>query len=383
MAKNDFFVIYIITKLELGGAQKICLSLFKRFSENGNALLITGPGGLLDGQAQEIGETIFVKTLLNSISPRNFWKDILAFWQIRQIIKEALKKHKNVIVHTHSSKAGIIGRLAAWLAGCKNIVHTIHGFSFNPYQNRIKFYVFWILEFFTNFISSKLIFVSKTDQFYATSKMWVSEKKCLIIRAFPTHIPTKNYIKPKFGMKTVTIGTVSCFKPQKNLFDLLEAIKILTSRLARQSRPIKLNLEIIGDGELREKIEKWTQESKLQNRIKLHGWQQDLKPFFSKIDIFAMSSLWEGLPCAVVEAKLFKLPVVSYDVGGTKEIISNGKNGFLIKPGDKKSLCNKLAFLINSSSFRAKLGAKEYDFKEFDKNHTMALHRKLYENSIE
>lgn len=383
MTKKNFFVIYIITKLELGGAQKICLSLFQNFSRDGKALLISGQGGLLDEQAEQIGPTIFVKTLINSISPLKFWKDLVAFWQISKIIKDSLKTHENVIVHTHSSKAGIIGRLAAWFAGCKNIVHTVHGFSFNPYQNIVKFCLFWSLELITNFISTRLIFVSKTDQNYATSKMFVPQKKCVLIRAFPTHTPAKDYKKLKIEKKTVTIGTISCFKPQKNLFDLLEAIKVITNRTTRQKNSVQVNLEIIGDGELREKIEAWTREKKLKTRIKLHGWCQNLQPFFSKIDIFAMSSLWEGLPCAVVEAKLFNLPVISYDVGGTREIITDGLNGFLIKPGNKKSLCDKLNFLVNNSVFRNKISRKGYNFQEFDKIYTMALHKKLYLNSIE
>ncbi len=383
MAQKNFFVIYIITKLELGGAQKICLSLFEYFVKNDKALLITGQGGTLDRKAEKIGPVIFLKTLINSVSPKAFYKDLISFIKIFKIVKKSLKEHENVLVHTHSSKAGIIGRFAARIAGCKNIIHTIHGFSFNPYQNPIKYWLFWISEFLANIVSSKLIFVSKIDMDYAISKMLVPAHKCTVIRAFPSHVPETSYKKTKSNISKITIGTVSCFKEQKNLFDLLEAFKTICQRAARKRSKVQVNLEIVGDGNLRAKIKSWINQAKLETRIKLHGWLDNLEPFFSKIDIFSLSSLWEGLPCAVIEAKLFKLPVVLYNVGGSKEVIENGLNGFLIKPGDRKSLSDYLELLANNQRLRLKIGQLGYDFAEFERLYTMALHKKLYLDLIE
>lgn len=374
---QNTLVIYIITHLELGGAQKVCLSLFEHFSKKAKTKLITGSYGQLFGQAEEVGPVIKVKELVNKISLSGLILDLQAFFKIYSTINADLKRYDKVIVHTHCSKAGIIGRWAAWMAGCKQIIHTVHGFGFNPYQNIFKQTLIWLAEFFTNLITTKIIFVSKKDQSYAQRKMWTSSSKTSVIRASPAHLPTSKP-RPNVLKNIVTVGTISCFKPQKNLFDLLNSFKTLIDRLKAKKSPVQTKLEIIGDGKERKKIEQWIEKNHLKQSITLRGWVNNPSVFLKSIDIFAMSSLWEGLPCAVVEAQMFKVPVVAYNVGGISEVIRNGENGFLIKPGDFKALSNKLDLLVGNKHLRAKMSDLSQKNFEFSKTHAFSLHEKLY-----
>ncbi|MCR4662396.1 MAG: glycosyltransferase, partial [Endomicrobiaceae bacterium] len=137
---NKIKLAIIVTKLELGGAQKVAISLCEKLDKNKfETVLICGCGGILDEETKNKIRVIFVKDLIREINPI---KDLKALFSIYKI----LKQEKPNIVHTHSSKAGIIGRFAAKMCGIRNIIHTIHGFSFNDTQSFLKKNLFICLE---------------------------------------------------------------------------------------------------------------------------------------------------------------------------------------------------------------------------------------------
>ena len=151
---NKIKVAIIVTKLELGGAQKVAISICEKLDKSKfEPFLICGCGGILDEETKNKIRVIFIKDLVREISPI---KDLKALYSIYKI----LQQEKPIIVHTHSSKAGIIGRFAAKLCGIKNIIHTIHGFSFNNTQNFLKKNLFIFLERIGAKISKYLIPVS-------------------------------------------------------------------------------------------------------------------------------------------------------------------------------------------------------------------------------
>ena len=137
---NKTKVAVIITKLELGGAQKVAISICEKIDKTKfEPFLICGCGGILDEETKNKIRVIFIKDLVREINPI---KDLKALYSIYKV----LKHEKPNIVHTHSSKAGIVGRLAARMCGIKNIIHTIHGFSFNDTQSFLKKNLFIFLE---------------------------------------------------------------------------------------------------------------------------------------------------------------------------------------------------------------------------------------------
>ena len=150
-------VCYIITKLELGGAQKFTLYTTENLDkENFSTFLITGRGGMLEDEAAEKIKLYSLSNLVREISPL---KDLKALFNIMQV----LRIERPDIVHTHSSKAGILGRLAAKLMGIKTIIHTIHGYSFNDTQSWYKKNLYVFLERFCSFFSDKLIVETQED----------------------------------------------------------------------------------------------------------------------------------------------------------------------------------------------------------------------------
>lgn len=402
--KKKSNVLYIITKLELGGAQKVCLSLLKGIKDNGGfAGLVSGDQGALVKEVQNLDSVFLLKDFKREIGLKNLFKDIKLFFQLIKLIRKIKKKYPDLIVHTHSTKAGILGRWAALFAGIKKRVHTVHGFGFHEHQNKIEWLFIYLMEFFTAFITTHYVCVSKYDANTGSKLLPFFEKRYSIIRAAVEYdkffIPAKsisNFDEGKF-----IIGTVSCFKPQKNLIDLLRAFKKvindLTEKSEKHTRPshkasagtasVKIFnvkeqfiLQIIGDGILRKELQSWVVKNNLQNNVEFLGWQSNVASWIKTWNLFAMSSLWEGLPCAIIEARLSRLPVVAYRISGIPEVIINNKNGFLVKPGDWEMLAEKIKFFILNQKDYLEISNYNDPLLDFHENSMIKNHIILYKS---
>lgn len=338
-------VVYIITKLELGGAQKVCLALYQDVAKkNIETILISGNEGVLRDQVAHDEQTILLDDFKREVGFALFFSELRAFWNLFTILRKIKKETPDVIVHTHSTKAGIMGRWAAFFAGVRYRIHTVHGFGFHDYQSKLSWCIIYGIEWITALITTHFVCVSKKDQEFGAAWFPFFKKRSSVIRAAVDEkkylVPSQSLAKWNEGERFV-IGTIACFKPQKNLLDLLRAFYKMIHRFPEDIRS-GIYLEIIGDGEQRQMLLEWIMMHRLENQVILHGWKDDVAPFLHTWDLFALSSLWEGLPCAVVEARLAKLPVVAYDVGGISEIIHDGQNGYLVKPGDWRTLSDRL-----------------------------------------
>lgn len=364
---DDTAVVYILTKLELGGAQKVCLSLLEGLEKEGKTTyLITGSSGTLVDQVKQKQNIIFIEHLQREIkSPIS---EIKGFVAIVGTLRQLKKRHKNIIVHTHSTKAGLFGRWAAFFARIKTRMHTVHGFGFHEHQNKLYWAINYLLELATSFITTHYICVSEKDRFTGKKLFLKFNKKSHLIRAaidnekFVAARKLKQNNKEKF-----IFGTVACFKPQKNLFDLLTAFKTVN-----QNNP-NTYLEIIGDGILRSKIELWIEENSLTNKVKLLGWQDNVAQIMAEWNAFVLSSLWEGLPCAVIEARILGLPVVAYDVGGISEIIKSGQNGWIVRPKDICGLAEVMEIAIKNNNKN-----NSENLEQFYKQTMVSKHLDLY-----
>jgi glycosyltransferase involved in cell wall biosynthesis len=374
--KYGINVLYIITKLELGGAQKVCISLIKGMQEEGhNPLLITGKEGYFVKDFQKEPNVLFVDTFKREISIKYFFKEIINFLKIIKRIRNITKVNDHLIVHTHSTKAGIIGRWAAFFCGVKTRVHTIHGFGFNQHQSWFKWLPIYLLEFLTNFITTHYICVSSEDVKTGLKLFPNFAKKHSIIRASidweKFYIPAKK-IKNIDQNKEFVFGTISCFKEQKNLFDLLKAFKYV-----HENNP-KTKLEIIGDGALRKDIESWINKNNLQKIIKLHGWQNEVKSIMIEWNTFVLTSLWEGLPCSIVEARMLNLPVISYNTGGIHDIIIPNVNGLLYPQKDWLKLANGMLKISKDNAIYSKFQLYRDDLSDFNSKKMIQEHIQLY-----
>jgi len=367
-------VLHIITKLEFGGAQANTLytvaNLDRRYFE---AKVVSGSGGILAGDAPP-DLLICACRLAREINP---FKDLAALIELFRIIK----KEKPEIVHTHSSKAGVLGRLAARLAGAPVIIHTFHGFGFHERQNFFKRSLFIFLERLCAFFSDALIFVSNANMDYARSARIGEEKKYRLIRS---GIKLKNYpaaIDRAAKRKTlgvpanaVLVVSLGNFKPQKNPAHFIAAAR----RLLAEFRDTAFMF--VGGGEKLEGARAEAASLGLGTRCLFPGWRQDSAEILAAADIFMMTSLWEGLPRSLVEAMKTGLPPVCYKTDGVADLISDGANGFAVEPGDLETLIARLRLLISDPALRSEMAARAAgcDLSEFDIDHMVREQETLY-----
>lgn len=379
---NQIHVLYIITKLELGGAQKVCLSLLNGLNKSdAQALLISSTSGVLADSVKENPNVILLKSLDRELSIKMIWKEIICFFQLIARIRILKKQYPNLIVHTHSTKAGISGRWAAFFAGIKYRIHTVHGYAFHAHQPWLIWLSIYICEFITSLITTHFVCVSSEDVKTGIRVFpWFAKKHSIIRAAVESDkffIPAQKANPfPEKAEQPFIFGTIACFKKQKNLFDLLHAF----AQVHENNKNTRL--EIIGDGVLRPSIEQWINERNLMHAITLHGWQHSVAEFMLTWHAFVLSSLWEGLPCAIVEARLLKLPVLSYNTGGIHDVITPGENGFLYKQKDWQSLADGMLKLTRNKALYTKLQSHPDDLHDFDTSHMVNDHIQLYRKLI-
>lgn len=343
-------ILYLITKLELGGAQKQLLSLISGLDkERYRVFLFTAKKGIMLSDASSIDGLILARSRWLE-RPINPFKDILAFCEIYAFIK----KNNIQIVHTHSSKAGILGRLSSGLAKVKFICHTVHGWSFNDFQPFFRRKLFILLERFCARFTDKIIVVSCADRQKGLDKRIGGPDKFQLIRygidysEFTSNSPD---IRKELGLgaQDLTVGMVACFKPQKAPQDFIKL-----AFLVNQSMSF-VKFILVGDGVLRARIQAAINKFNLQSNVILTGWRKDIHRILSAIDVFALTSLWEGLPVTVLEAMVSSIPVIATNTGGIEELIIDGKTGFLVSPQDTRGMAEKLTLLLKDAGLRGQV----------------------------
>ena len=364
-------VVHIITKLELGGAQQNTLFTVAHLNRDAyNPVLISGSEGILVNQAKQLTDVNvhLLPDLVREIRPL---KDVGAFIKMRRILKQVQKgvNGAQVIVHTHSSKAGILGRWAARLAGVRLIVHSVHGFSFNDFQPSLvrAFYVF--LERITARITTAFVTVSESDRKAGIGKRIFKRDDVTLIRS---GIDIKRFCHPpgdRFSLRETLgvdcdvplIAMVACFKPQKAPLDFVRVAKVVLDERS------DARFCLVGDGLLRPQIETLIDEMKISDKVVLLGWRRDIPEIMHSIDLLLLTSLWEGLPRVLPQAMASGIPVVATNVNGSPEAVKNGLNGYLLPPGDVVGMAEKIIYLLNNPGEARAMGQKGRELvEEFD-----------------
>lgn len=380
MKKTDKInILHVITTLELGGAQKQALSLLSNLDcAQYNKHLISAPQGLLMQEAQALNDVslCLLPTLRRRISLLN---DIKSFLFIIKYVKQ----HNIHIVHTHSSKAGIIGRWGGCIGGAKAVIHTIHGWSFNDYMRLPLKRLYIFLEKITAGITTAFIAVSKNDINKGLHyKIGRQNQYNLIHYGISGNVnispEQKARTKQALGIDSgkVCVGMIACLKPQKNPLDF---VKLAANICHKYPDAVFLSA---GDGILRNAMQEFIKEKKLEDKVKLCGWRKDIENIIAVCEIIVLTSLWEGMPIALLEAMAFSRPVVAYASDGVKEMIIDGENGYLIRPKDLQGLSEKVTFLLTDRGTAEKIGAGAKEFfkqEKFRPQYMLKKTEKLYE----
>ncbi len=373
-------ILYVITKLELGGAQKQLLSLIQGLNkEKFNPHLVTAEDGLLLNAAAKIPNLKLTccRFLERPIHPV---KDTLALFFLYFYIK-----NNNIdIIHTHSSKAGILGRWAAKAAGIKIIIHTVHGWSFHDYQHKVAYHLYLFLEKACAVFTSKIIVVSQSDKNKGLAHAVGSRDKYALVkyainaREFKDGV-VSSAAREKLGLSGagLVVGTVACLKKQKSPLDFIK----LASAVKKDFPDTKFIL--VGDGALRRKVYTLIKKLNLEEAVILTGWRNDIPLILSCLDVFVLTSRWEGLPIAALEAMAAGVPLVATDTGGIGEVVVNGKTGYLIKTGDIQSMRNRVRELLEDARQRdefARLSRIAIDSEEFLLSNMLKNTEEIYFN---
>jgi glycosyltransferase involved in cell wall biosynthesis len=343
-------ICHIITKLELGGAQKNTLYTVSHLDPSKfETFLISGEQGILDFEAMEkLGErVIFAREMKRSINPLF---DLIALIKLTIVLKK-IRPH---IIHTHSSKAGILGRWAGFFAGVKVRIHTIHGFGFSPFHPLPVRWLFIFLERITSLVTTYFICVSENNLKEGIRLGIIKGGKAEIIRSgveiekFMNANVEVEKKKRELGipLDKKIIGMVACFKPQKAPLDFVRIARIL------KDKRDDLHFVMIGDGELRERIEEEILRLGLKDNFSILGWRKDVEEIFKIVDLFVLTSLWEGLPQVIPQAYASGVPMVVSDVDGNREFVEDGVNGFTFKPHDLQRAVEGIEKLLDNYELR-------------------------------
>lgn len=356
-------VLFVITQSEWGGAQKFMFSLVSKLNkENFDILVAVGNTG--DGEfsarLEKSGVTVHhLRFLTREIDPVN---DFKAVFELRKLIKEFRPR----TVFLNSSKAGLVGSLAARCFKKLKVIYRIGGWAFNdpnPWLKR-KFYT-WA-ERYTAGLKDYIVLNNKRD-FDQAKKLKIRPRKGLEliyngVDPYKIEFLEKNAAKIKlssllkhgqkdFLQSDFIVGTIANFYETKGLKYLIEAAGVFVRESA--NNPIFL---LIGDGPEREKLELQIKESGLENKVLLPGRVSEAYAYLSAFDVFVLPSVKEGFPWAVLEAMAAKLPIIATDVGGNSEIIDNNKNGILVRPGEPADIATALNHIEEKESIRKEMG---------------------------
>lgn len=380
-------ILRIISRLNIGGPAIHTILLSHELDKMGyQTILVKGSEGVKEGNMMALAQEKGVKPVLIPDLGReiDLKKDMKALYKIYKLIKS----ERPDIVHTHTAKAGAVGRIEAWLAGVPTIVHTFHGHVFEGYFGRLKTWIFIIIERILARLTDSIITLSEgLKKELVNIKIAPSSKISIIplgleLDRFISPDVRKNRFKTSLGIApdTLLVGIVGRLVPIKGHRVFLEAVrKIMKLRLdISDLQPVKFI--VIGDGELRSELEEYTDGLDIREHVIFTGFRADLPDIYADTDIIVLSSYNEGTPVSLIEAMTAGVPIVATKVGGVSDLIHDGVTGLLVPAGDADALAAGVIRLLDDPALRKQMGenAKKAVYPKYDVSNLVKNMDELY-----
>jgi glycosyltransferase involved in cell wall biosynthesis len=320
---------------------------------------VTGPetgseGGLLDGREGSL-DVVYVPHLVRSINPAF---DARATAELYQIFR----RMKPDIVHTHSSKAGVLGRIAARAARVPLVVHTLHSLVYHDYQPALVNFTYRNIKRTLVPLTDFYVSVSDNIRDRAIAARIGSPERHATVRSgfltdeFVAQLIPRPEARARFGLPDdrVIVGCVARLFPLKGHAEILEAAR----RLVRRQPDVLF--AFVGSGPLQPELERTVRQYGLENNVRFLGrvTPEEIPAVLSAFDILAHASLREGLARVIPQGVLAGLPVVCYDLDGSGEVVTDGFNGFLVAPRDTAAFADRLETLVTDAALRETLGGR-------------------------
>ncbi len=294
-----------------------------------------------------------------------------------KLLKDLFTRLKPDIVHTHSSKAGILGRLAAHEARVPVIIHTFHGFAFHRFQNPILFRGYVAAERKAADKTTHMIFVSRDNWKWARELGLTKNSTASLIRSgvetSPLTFSQPESFREQWGIPAGhrMVGMIGCLKPQKDPLTFVAAADLVTRKLP------DVHFVLAGDGDLRDAVLRRIGRMRHADRFHFLGWIRNTEQLLSDLNLVVLTSLWEGLPRVIPESTVAGIPVIASDIEGNREIIHPGRNGVLAIPGNALDFAAKIEQGLQQSwTVDPQLSAQIR--KEFDIDQMVRQQEELY-----
>ncbi|RFU64880.1 glycosyltransferase family 4 protein [Peribacillus glennii] len=361
-------IVQLITRMDtIGGAQIHVSDLAVSLKKSGHEVYVMTGGSIcvIDFLKVEEIPVIYNKNIIREI---NLIKDVKALKETIRILKEISPD----LVAAHTSKAGIIGRIASWSLGIP-CIYTPHGWSFTEGVSKKKRSLYILFEKLIGIISKGVINVSKYDEELALKHKVLPKGKMITIHngvhdILPSQMAALKDEPPVLIM-------VARFDPPKTQLALLKILAKL--------QDIDWKLNLVGDGKQLEEAMEYSEERGLSDRVCFLGARTEIPDLLAQAQVFVLISNWEGLPLSILEAMRCGLPIIASDVGGVKEAVEDSVNGFLIPKDNEMELADKLSLLLTQPEMRVQMGKKSREVYEnnftFDqmKQKTVTYYKKI------
>jgi glycosyltransferase involved in cell wall biosynthesis len=370
-------VLRILNRFNLGGPTYNVAYLTRYLNHGFETKLV---GGMPDeGEADSMhilnGQGLHPEILVDLKRAPNLTDDYRAYRHIKKIIEE----YKPDIVHTHASKAGALGRLAAMNAKVPVVVHTYHGHVFDGYFNGFKTKVYQMIERWLASKSNGIVAISpeQKSDLVDVYRICKSDKVKVIplgfdLNRFQTERELKrDFIREKYKINDdeIAVAIIGRLAPIKNhdlFFEILKKVEIKTGR--------KVKVFIVGDGLERERLEIKAATFGVSEKVSITftSWIQDIAEFNAGLDLVCLTSTNEGTPVSLIEAQASGIPVVTTDVGGVQAVVKDGETGYVVPLNNPDLFAEKLLKLIEDDNLRQNMSQNGWAHVK-DKFHYQAL----------
>jgi glycosyltransferase involved in cell wall biosynthesis len=376
-------ICFIITRLVAGGAQKVVLDLINALhKENPNIYLIAGPETGREGSFWPIAQKILpAENLLkcpHMVRSVNPIKDLLAyFW-----LKKKLAQLKVDIVHTHTSKSGVLGRLAAKKINVPVIIHSTHGLIYSVDANipgvkgRLAISIFKKLEIMVGKFTDHLITLSENETGDAIRLNLINSSS---VTAVSNGILLDGFAAIERDLHSwegqyVRLGIAGRLNAEKGHDILIRAVRNLAQKFPH------VTLKIAGDGPLLDSLQNLTKECGIEENVTFCGFLEDMESFLKEIDIFILSSHYEGFGIVLVEAMAAGIPIVATDVGGVREVVDDGRCGIVVPPGSEGELTLGIEYFLQNPRIAYEYGqyGRKAALEKFSLNKMVESHKEIY-----
>ncbi|HLA78479.1 MAG TPA: GT4 family glycosyltransferase PelF [Vicinamibacteria bacterium] len=360
-------MLRLFSRLNVGGPGVHVILLSAGLRDRGyETKLVVGQESPREGNLDELAKTHGLNPIRMGVLGREvrLLADVRALWGLYRM----MQSYRPHIVHTHTAKAGALGRLAAWVARVPVIIHTYHGHALTGYFGGLKAAIFLRLEALLGRVTDVLVTVSEAVR---QDLVALGVAPAQHIRVIPLGLDLERLAgtlpagslrrQAAFPAGAPLVGIVGRLVPIKDLPTFLRA-----ALLVRQARP-EVRFSVVGDGEDRETLEALARELGLGSAVFFHGWRSDMTEVFGDLDLVVNCSRNEGTPVALIEALAAGRPVVATAVGGTPDLLGGGEHGLLVPTADPQALAAAvLATLSGGELVEAR--------RQRGRAHVLALH---------